>query len=399
MGESIHRRVFGGGGGVKVGYHDLPKPEHLGAAWHDGARRGLVVQANLATDSGGDRLPVEWIREHRRNGGVFIQRLDLSWDDTLPMPDQARSWAIQCEMFLNALQGEIDFVQLGNEPDLAHKQRGELSPEQHAETFAIVARHLKKYKCTFAPIGWLGWAYRMHPADYMRRLYTALTIAGNDELVKWVALHAYDQQMGWDANAYMRDIPGVFYSRRVVENQIAVMPTWAQQLPRYWAECNAIAEPNSGEWRNDHAGFVAEVCNYAALQGVAGIAFFRLWRGYPAYNKDYGYAHLPAVMAAIRIAQATHDVAATTPLPVQADINESYRVASDLPFLRVRSSPERTEGNVIGCIKNGEMVRVIGVRGGWAEIGLGAGGTALYRDEAATQQATGYVMASLLQEA
>jgi len=386
---------------MKVGYHDLPRPEHLGAAWHDGARRGLVIQANLATDSGGDRPSVEAIREHRRNGGIFIQRLDLSWDDTLPMPDQARSWAIQCELFLSGLQGEVDYVQLGNEPDLAHKQRGELSPEQHAETFAIVARHLSKYKCTFAPIGWLFWAYRMHPADYMRRLYTALTIAGNDELVKWVALHAYDQQMGWDANAYMRDIPGVFYSRRVIENQIAVMPTWAQSLPRFWTECNAIAEPNSGEWRNDHAGFVAEVCQYAFSQGIGGIAFFRLWRGYPAYNKDYGYAHLPAVMAAIRTAQATHDVATAAEIPpaqATAEINEWYRVVSDLPFLRVRSAPERADGNVIGCIKNGKMVHVIEVTSGWAKIALGAGGAQLYRDETVTQEAAGYVMASLLRE-
>jgi len=389
---------------VKVGYHDIPRSEHLsGGAWQNMGKRGLVVQANLATDSGGDRPTVDLIREHRKNGGVFIQRLDLTWDDTLPKPDQAaKNWAIQCELFLRELQGEVDFVQLGNEPDLAHKQRGELTPEQHAQTFAIVARHLSGYKCTYAPLGWLAWAARLHPADYMKRFYNELLISGNDDLVKWIPFHAYDQVMGWDTSVKMRDLPGVFYSRRTIENQLEVLPEWAKGLPRYWVECNAIAHPDSGEWRNDHAQFVREVCEYAATQGMSGIAFFRLWRGYPAYLKDYGYAHLPEAMRAIAEAQARHDGGPVGPVPPitnTATINEMYRVVSDLPFLRVRSSPERADGNVIGCVRKGEQLRVLNIRGGWAEVALGAGGAALHKDEGLSTMATGFVLASLIREA
>lgn len=382
-----------------VGHHDLPRGAQIGAAWADSGKRGLVVQANLATDSGGDRPSVDEIREHRRNGGVFIQRLDWTWDDTLPRPDQARAWAIQCDLFLRGLQGEVDYVQLGNEPDLAHRQRGELTPEQHSETFGIVARALSGYKCTYAPIGWLGWASRMHPADYMRRFYTDLTIRGNDGLVAWVPFHSYDQQMGWDVNAYMRDIPGVFYSRRIVENQIDVLPNWAKGLPRYWVECNPIANPDAGEWQDNHAAFIADSAAYAAAQGMAGIAYFRLWRGYASWGRDYGYADRGAVMAAIRQAQVTHQDQIAAPfVPPVAAINERYHVTSDMPFLRVRSSAEITDNNIIGFVKNGDVVGVNSIVNGWAEITLGAGGVGLFADEALSTRRVGFVRSSLLQE-
>lgn len=286
-----------------VGVHDLPTPNQLGQVWKDTSKRGLVVHANLATD---DPPPLEWVRDHRRNGGVYAQRLDWTWDDTLPPVYEAGTFGDQVLRFIEKMQGEIDFLQIGNEPDLAHKAYPQLEPEHVAQVFNSVARRVSALwpliKCGPAPIGWLGWAYSdyIHPAEYDSRKWAAIDSSVCDA----VFFHAYSQTINHDPNGVMQDLRGVFYSERTIENQISTLPSWALNNAFIWAECNPIAYPKSGEWPDNDAimGWVRRIVGYAKDQRMIGVAFFRL-QNHDAWGRSYRFDNKGRVLEAIRDVQ------------------------------------------------------------------------------------------------
>ena len=181
-----------------VGVHDLPNEAQIGRVWRNLAQRGLVVDAKLVTDT---NIRPDLIKNHRRNGGVFVQRLAWTWQQDLPPQHLVNQFADKCVMFLRSIDGEADYVQIGNEPDLAHAKDMELSPEAVAECFNVAARAINavypNIKCGPAPIGWLGWAYGLHPADYDRRKWAAV----DSNLCRVSFFHAYSQRIDFDRNA------------------------------------------------------------------------------------------------------------------------------------------------------------------------------------------------------
>lgn len=286
-----------------IGVHDLPTPDQLGQVWKDTSKRGLVVHANLVTD---DPPPLEWVRDHRRNGGIYVQRLDWTWDDTLPPIYEAGAFGDQVLRFVEKMNGEIDFLQIGNEPDLAHKSYPQLEPEHVAQVFNSVARRVSalwpNIKCGPAPIGWLNWAYGnyMHPAEYDRRKWAGI----DPNVCKAVFFHAYSQTINHDPNGMMELPQNVFYSERVIENQLSTMPNWALGLTRIWTECNPIAHPQSGEWPdNDQImNWMRRIVGYAKDQRMTGVAFFRL-QNHDAWGRSYRFDNKGRVLEAIRAAQ------------------------------------------------------------------------------------------------
>ena len=289
-----------------VGVHDMPLPNQVASVWRNVNQRGLVVHAMLASDAHlSDRdftFPSLW-REHRRNGGVVVLRVAYQWDNDLPRPEKAADFMRDTLILINRLGGEVDCLQIGNEPDLAHKDY-ELTPAEVGNVFNTVAAAVKSQypniKCGPAPIGWLNWAYGgyMHPADYDKAKWAAV----DPNLCDAVFFHAYSQHLNANPDAVMELPQGVFYSERVIENQLASMPAWALSKPRWWVECNPIAHPNAGGWPDDVSAWIKNIVAYAKRQNMDGIAFFRLYR-HDAYGRNYSFDK-PSVLAALREVQS-----------------------------------------------------------------------------------------------
>ena len=122
------------------------------------------------------------------------------------------------------------------------------------------------------------------------------TLLGCDGLAMHTYTHGPDVNLVWGHRKF-GDAPleGVYYDLRVLESQMAIVPTWARGKPVVVTETNHFVradgdigwEAGAGEW-------VRKAYEYFAEMGVAGACLFRF-----NYD-DWRFGNLPQVLGALR---------------------------------------------------------------------------------------------------
>jgi hypothetical protein len=282
------------GGFTLRGVHD-----RAGADWL--AREGLTGWCLQAVYLGTE--PVALNLEGYANAGVRMLvnlRYSYATDDggqgTMPGPERLPAFEEACVETMRRNPAAWAFV-YGNEMNnpREYPRNHELTPGYYAESYNQVwaarppgARMFLGAIDPFNP-GWGDWRESWR--------WVMDEIAGCDGLAMHAYTHGPDLSRIWGHQKF-GDAPltGVYYDLRVLESQMAIVPTWARSKPVVVTETNHFvrADGEIGWMDVDGGEWARRAYEYFAAMGVAGACLFR-------FNYDgWRFGNLPRVLAALK---------------------------------------------------------------------------------------------------
>jgi hypothetical protein len=199
-----------------IGMHDFPQSE----LWIDPNKRGWVVH----TMRYGEQYPDDIALNHRKYGGKVCARFNWNYGETLPRDEnQIKNFAQWVRGEVARAKGQIDAVQIGNEPDI--ELQG-VNPSYigrvHNAVGAAVKEVNKDVLISPAPIGNLFIPVGFnHPRDYFLAIWNSI----ESQYKTLAVLHVYRHGKNGDPNQKFGDarVSDLFYNERNLENQLSYL--------------------------------------------------------------------------------------------------------------------------------------------------------------------------------
>lgn len=264
----------------RVGSHDIPD----NSVWHNQENRGWLLLTALTSDD----VPIARINEHKHNKGHLALRLQNDYGDTVPH-DAANfpAFAQRCAEYVKRFEGQIDILQLFNEPDLEQKN---VDPEHISMCHNLVAEAVLKavpgLLISPAPISWYGYLAERgfsHPSQYATRLWRNIA----PEFFTALCVHTYDHSHDGNQDQVFESMPDCGYNIGNIKRQIQALKEFGRYpMPILVSETNCVAD--TGAWPDHNTGWFKRTAKYlkAVDANVLGFCAFR-WQGDVAYGRTW----------------------------------------------------------------------------------------------------------------